>query len=386
MGLQRIGPGLTLVALAALSAVSSACGGQSQSATQTGNADGAFTKGGDDRTGPYSVVEGWWKAAPDHGDEWSWGSVSGVAADTPNRIIVAIWGDQNAQRQERPGSTNYLVVVDRNGNIVENWSQWDSLFNRPHQVYINPYDAERHVWVVERGGNGVHEQILKFTNDGSELVMQLRDPHPVLSREEARANLNPGPLDFGQPAVLAFLPDGHFLLGDGYHNGRIVKYTTDGEYVSEFGSVGSGPGQFDLVHGIAVDKNSRIYVSDRMNHRVQVFTEDGEYIEEWPDIYDPVAIFIDESDAVWVLDATLNRMLKYSLEGELLDYWGAYAEVSSLGRSGWPGGMSLPHQMDMDEDGNLYIAEFGGPWLDKFVPKSGADPSRLIGKRQLGTN
>ena len=89
---------------------------------------------------------------------------------------------------------------------------------------------------------------------------------------------------------------------------------------------------------------------------------------------------------MWVLDATLNRMLKYSLAGELLDYWGAYAEVSSLGRSGWPGGMSLPHQMDMDEDGNLYIAEFGGPWLDKFVPKSGADPTRLIGKRQLGTN
>ena len=279
-----------------------------------------------------------------------------------------------------------MVVADRDGYIVENWSQWDSLFNRPHQVYINPYDAERHVWVVERGGNGVHEQILKFTNDGSELVMRLRDPQPVLSREEARANLSPGPLDFGQPAVLAFLPDGHFLLGDGYHNGRIVKYTTDGEYVSEFGSVGRGPGQFDLVHGIAVDKNSRIYVSDRMNHRVQVFTEDGEYIEEWPDIYDPVAIFIDESDAVWVLDATLNRMLKYSLAGELLDYWGAYAEVSSLGRSGWPGGMSLPHQRDMDEGGKLYIAEFGGPWLDKFVPKSGADPTRLIGKRQLGTN
>ena len=381
MTFGRIGAGLALFSLV----TALACGAENQ-ARSNASASGAFTKGGDDRTGPYEVLEAWWKAAPDHTDGWTWGSVSGVAADTPDRIIVAIWGDQKAQRQERPGGSNYLVVVNANGDIVENWSQWDSLFNRPHQVYISPYDPDRHVWVVERGGNGVHEQILKFTNNGSELVMQLRDPQSVLSREEARANLNPGPLDFGQPAVLAFLPDGHFLLGDGYHNGRIVKYTTDGEYVSEFGSVGSGPGQFDLVHGIAVDKNSRIYVSDRMNHRVQVFTEDGEYIEEWPDIYDPVAIFIDESDAVWVLDATLNRMLKYSLAGELLDYWGAYAEVSSLGRSGWPGGMSLPHQMDMDEDGNLYIAEFGGPWLDKFVPKSGADPTRLIGKRQLGTN
>ena len=226
------------------------------------------------------MVEAWWKPAPDHGDQWTWGSVSGVAVDNPNRIIVAIWGDQGTQGQgERPRSTNYLVVVNRNGDIVENWLQWDTLFNRPHQVYISPYDPERHVWVVERGGNGVHEQILKFTNDGKRLVMRLRDPQPVMSEEEQRKNTNPGPLDFGQPAVLAFLPDGHFLLGDGYQNGRVVKYTNDGQFVMQFGSVGTGPGQFDLVHGIAVDRNSRIYVSDRMNHRVQVFTPDGKYIE-----------------------------------------------------------------------------------------------------------
>ena len=111
-------------------------------------------KGGDDRTGPYEVVEGWWKAAPDHVDGWGWGSVAGVAADTPDRIIVAIWGDQNAEGEERPNGSNYLVVVNRDGEIVENWSQWDSLFNRPHQVYIDPYDPERHVWVVERAATG----------------------------------------------------------------------------------------------------------------------------------------------------------------------------------------------------------------------------------------
>ncbi len=366
-----------------------ACGGERGGSDGDGAAvarsSTAVTKGGDDRTGPYEVVEGWWKPAPDHTDGWTWGSVSGVAADTPDRIIVAIWGDQNEQGEERPGGSNYLMVVNRDGDIVENWSQWDSLFNRPHQVYIDPYDPERHVWVVERGGNGVHEQILKFTNDGSELVLRLLDPQPVQSAADARANTNPGPLDFGQPAVMVFLPDGHFLLGDGYQNGRIAKYTTDGVFVSQFGSVGTGPGQFDLIHGVGVDRDGRIYVSDRMNHRIQVFTASGELIEEWPDIYDPVGIFIDESDAVWVLDATLNRLLKYSLDGELLDYWGAYAEVSSLGRRGWTGGMSLPHQMDRDSEGNLYIAEFSGPWLDKFVPRVGADPDRLVGPL-LGTD
>jgi hypothetical protein len=50
----------------------------------------AVLKGGDDRTGAYGPVAGWWKAAPDHVGEWTWGEVSGVAVDTPDRIIVAV--------------------------------------------------------------------------------------------------------------------------------------------------------------------------------------------------------------------------------------------------------------------------------------------------------
>ena len=78
------------------------------------------------------------------------------------------------------------------------------------------------------------------------------------SEADARANENPAPPDFGQASTLAFLPNGDFLLGDGYQNGRIVRYNADGEFVSEFGSVGSGPGQFDLIHGVAVDEEHRV--------------------------------------------------------------------------------------------------------------------------------
>jgi hypothetical protein len=249
---------------------------------------GEIVKGGDDRTGEYEAVEGWWKPAPDHEGPWTWGEVSGLAVDTPDRIVVAIWGDRNEDGIERPGGTNYVVVVDRNGNILERWTQWDSIFNKPHQVYISPYDPERHVWIVERGGGrGVNMQILKFTNDGSELVMRLVDRDHPTTRAAARANPHPGPYTYGDPAVLAFLPDGSFLLGDGYWNSRIVKYDADGEYLMEWGELGSGPGQFDLVHGLAVDRDRRVYVGDRTNNRIQVFTEDGEFIEEWPDVSDP---------------------------------------------------------------------------------------------------
>lgn len=335
----------------------------------------ATVKGGDDRTGEYEAVENWWKPAPDHDDRWTWGQVSGVAVDHPNRIIVAIWGDRDADGRERPGGSNYLVVVDGNGDIIENWKQWDSIVNKPHQVYISPYDPERHVWVVERGGGrGVNMQILKFTNDGSDLVMRLYDPDHPTTKKEARANPNPGPYAYGDPAVLAFLPDGSFYLGDGYWHSRIVKYDEDGEYLFEWGELGSGPGQFDLIHGLAIDRDRRVYVADRSNNRIQIFTEKGEFIEEWPDITDPVGVFIDENEAVWVISATLNRILKYNRDGELQYYWGTYGGT----RRGFPGGLSRPHQLDVDEEGNVYIASWDGGWVNKFVPKPGADPKKLI--------
>ncbi len=375
MRLERMGVALFLaVGLAILPA----CVGEDQAAQE------AAMKGGDDRTGGYDPVADWWKPAPDHDEEWTWGQVSGVAADNPNRIIVAVWGDRNAEGEERPNSSNYMVVVDGNGDIVERWTQWDSMLNTPHQVYISPYDPERHIWLVERGGGtrDIHEQVIKFSNDGKQIVMRLIDPNPRQSGEEARANKNPGPLDFGQASVMTFLPDGDFLLGDGYQNGRIARYNAAGELVSEFGSVGSGPGQFDLIHGVAVDRDHRIYVGDRTNDRIQVFTEDGEFIEEWPDVTDPVGIFIDENDAVWVISAAVNRILRYNLDGVLQYHWGAFGGT----RGGFPGGLARPHQMDVDQDGNVYVASWDGGWLSKFVPKPGADPIKLVGRGLVLTN
>jgi hypothetical protein len=179
MRVERIGIGFLLTGLAALAA----CVAENQAAP----AQSAIKKGGDERNGEYTAVANWWKPAPDHDSIWTWGEVSGLAVDNPNRIIVAVWGDRNADGDERPRSSNYMVVVDSMGNITERWTQWDSILNRPHQVYISPYDPERHVWLVERGGNGIHEQIIKFTNDGSRIVLRLVDPNPSPARARTRA-------------------------------------------------------------------------------------------------------------------------------------------------------------------------------------------------------
>jgi peptidylamidoglycolate lyase len=361
------------VVLALLAVPLSACVGENRAAS----AERPIRKGGDNRTGEYTPASGWWKPGPDHIDGWTWGQAAGVVADHPDRILVSFTGDRKADGDAERRPRNYIVAVNRQGEIIENWSQWDTVVAFPHQLYISPYDPERHVWVVERGGgpHDVHEQIIKFTNDGSRIVLRLVDPRPRQGQAEARANRNPGPLDFGQPSTLAFLPNGDFLLGDGYQNGRIIRYDAKGEFVSEFGSVGSGPGQFDLIHGVAVDRNRRILVSDRDNDRIQVFTENGRFLEEWPDILGPTGIHVDEDDNVWVLSTTLNQISRFSHEGELLYQFGAYCCT----RGGFEGGFSRPHQMSVDQEGNLYVANYDGGYVTKYVPRSDAIPGRIVG-------
>ncbi|MDE2970993.1 MAG: hypothetical protein OXU35_01680, partial [Acidobacteriota bacterium] len=101
-------------------ALLSACGAGSPADVTESTPERPPVKGGDDRTGEYDAVPGWWKPAPDHVEPWGWGQVSAVAVDTPDRIIVGIWGDRDAENRERDGSTNYLVAVDRDGNLTEN--------------------------------------------------------------------------------------------------------------------------------------------------------------------------------------------------------------------------------------------------------------------------
>ncbi|MDR0786444.1 MAG: 6-bladed beta-propeller [Gemmatimonadota bacterium] len=348
----------------------------------------ALEKGGDGRSGPYIPVEGWWKDHPETDKGFSYAQIAAVAADTPDRIIVGIRGDLTPEGQPRPNSSNYIVVVNGEGNVVERWTQWDTLFAFPHQIYVNPYDPERHIWVVDRGGTDkrIHEQILKFTNDGKQLVMRLRNPDPIQGQggPNRRQNPHPGPLNFGQVSTMTFLPNGDFLVGDGYQNGRVIRFNEEGEFISEFGSVGSGPGQFDLVHGVAMDRAHRIYVVDRNNSRIQVFTEAGDFIEEWPNIYYPSGIYIDENENVWVISGGLNEVMKFNTRGELQTYFGAYGGASPEGARGlpsseFPGGLARPHQLNVDQAGNIYIASYAGPWVNKFVPKPGADPKSLIG-------
>ena len=146
------------------------------------------------------------------------------------------------------------------------------------------------------------------------------------------------PLDFGANASLAFLPDGSFLLADGYWNSRIVKYNADARiHPMEWGELGTGPDQFDLVQGgVDVDRNGRVYLADRRGTAVSRCSRRRENrIAEWPDVFFPVDISLDENDAVWVVSALLNKIMKYNTSGELQYTWGTYGHTGPVfGTSG----------------------------------------------------
>jgi hypothetical protein len=381
----RISTALVLAGVAVLSG----CAESAETAEmQTANQ----VVGGDDRNGQYLPNE-WMKDDPaTHVNGVQWGQHSDVSAIDPNRVYVVTWGDMDAEGQvvnanviRGGGPTHMVVVLDAQGNVIENWSQWDTLMHTPHAIKVDPYDPAMPVYVVERGTSGGPKMgLLKFSNDGKQLLWRRGYEYtPPATAEEAQSR-KPEPFQFGQPAVLAFMPNGDFLLGDGYWNCRVARYNRDGEFISEFGECGTGPGQFNTVHGLSVDSNQRIYVADRSNDRIQVFEEDGTFVAEWPNIASPACVHVDESDAVWVCGRTTNRLLKYDTEGHLQYYFGAYS-MTSGGFDGGNGGFARPHGMDVDREGNVYVANFDGDVITKYTPRPDADRSKLVLPLMRGT-
>jgi len=337
----------------------------------------AQEKGGEEETGPYEVVEGWPRPLGHPG--LTWGSQGGVFAETPNNIFVLQRGELPVPERAPAGYTggygafgtpatqgtprlqNCILVVDAEGKLVESWTQHDPLFaggRGPHKIKISPYDPEKHVWVVD----DVIHQVFKFTHDGKALVMTL-GVKGVQGEDDQH---------FGRPTDIAFLPDGTFFISDGYVNTRVVKFDKNGKFLMTWGKKGTGPGEFNLPHSIDIDAQRRVYVADRSNSRIQIFDENGKYLDQWRNIRQPYHIVITADRHLWVADGVTNKFLKYDLNGKLLYSWGTYGS--------FPGAFWGVHQFSVDSEGNLYAAETFGGRTQKFRPKRGADPAKLVGQ------
>ncbi len=332
-------------------------------------------KGYEEETGPYEVADGW--PVPLGHAGFTWGSMGGVFAESPDRIYVLQRGELPIPPKAPAGYTggygafgapatdgkprleHCILVVDGHGKLLESWTQHDHLFQGgrgPHKVKISPYDPEKHVWVVD----DQRQQIFEFTHDGKKLVKTLGEAG-VAGNDATH---------FAGPTDIAWLPDGTFFVTDGYVNTRVVKFDKDGKFLMTWGSKGAGPGQFNLPHSIDIDRARRLYIADRDNGRVQIFDEAGKYLDEWDHIRSPYHLIVSPDQHVWVSDGVTNKFLQYSPSGRLLSSWGTYGT--------FPGAFWGVHQFSVDSAGNLYIAETFGGRAQKFIPRKGVNPSLLI--------
>ena len=143
-------------------------------------------------------------------------------------------------------------------------------------------------------------------------------------------------------------------MADGHWNNRIVKFNASGRYLLEWGGKGSGPGKFDVPHTILIDRRGRVFVGDRSNERIQLFTQQGEHLTEWDQFGRPSGMFIDHEDVLYVADYEKLRGVTYgnAENGEVL----GFIEGSE------------PEGVVVDLDGNVYTGEVtGGQGGDGYI-------------------
>jgi peptidylamidoglycolate lyase len=130
------------------------------------------------------------------------------------------------------------------------------------------------------------------------------------------------------------------------------------------------------VHGIAVDPQTRrVFVNDRANHRIQVFDENGKYLNEFSlgaDPSDVHLLYIGADRALWAFDRGTSRMVKFDLDGHFLYSFGTWGD--------FPGGFWGVHGFSVDQDGNFYVAEVDNGRVQKFQPRRGANQAFLVSK------
>jgi DNA-binding beta-propeller fold protein YncE len=249
---------------------------------------------------------------------------AGVAVNSKGHIYVF-------HRGKHP-----LMEFDSAGKFVRSIA--DDLFVTAHTLRV---DAEDNIWTTDVGAHVV----LKLSPEGRVLLAlgRMRMPGDDV-------------LHFNQPTDVAFDRDGNLYVTDGEGNSRVLKFDKYGNVLLGWGMKGSGPGQFDLPHSIAID-GDLVYVGDRENARIQVFDRDGRFLREWK-LGHPFGLCIAPDHSIYMCDAIAGHILKINREGKVV---GVIA-----GPEPGKGRHFDPHQIALDKENSVFAAEVM-PWrVQKF--------------------
>ena len=286
-----------------------------------------------------------WPQRPE--DVAAFGWVSGMDLDAQGNIWLFNKGPDPVQ------------VYAPDGRFVRTWGK--DQFVDPHQLRI---DHEGNIWVADFG---LHV-VAKYTPDGD-----------LLQTLGIRGEAGQDERHFNRPTDMAVTHQGDVFVTDGYGNRRIVHFDKHGQFVNTWGAYGSKPGEFVLPHAIVLDSRGRLFVADRNSGRIQIFSQAGEFLDQWDNLVMPWGLFFDARDELWVCGSSPHWWLKDGQYPEFKDQvfmrFGTDGRMRQLytlplGVEGnvQPGETRGVHCLAVDKAGNVYLGDIYGERAQKFVP------------------
>ena len=292
----------------------------------------------------------------------TWGAVTGVFSDPDGRHMWVL--DRCGANSCIDSELDPVFKFDLDGNIVANFG--GGIFAWPHGFFV---DHEGNVWVAD-GPTGARAEAGAAVGKGQQ-VFKL-SPEGEILMTLGIAGVWGDELDrFNGPSEVLVAPSGEIYVLDGHGEGgnnRVMKFAADGEFVRSWGTSGPGPaaGEFSDAHAIAVDSQGRIMIGDRRNIRIQIFDEDGTFLEQWTHLGPPSSLYIDEDDVMYVTD-TQTGALPASYSERRPEDWVRGIRVADA-KTGRVTAFieSNAEFVAADRLGNVYGAEVPGQTLVKY--------------------
>jgi len=300
---------------------------------------------------PYRMLDNWAQLPEGR----PWGAPIGVELDHSDG--KSIWVFDRCGADNCAGSNLAPIMkFDSSGKLIANFGA--GMFNYPHGLFV---DREGNVWVTDsRGEGGKGHTVIKFAPDGKVLMTLGK---PGVSGD--------GPGMLNSPSDVVVSPKGDIFVADGHGektNDRIMKISKDGKFIKAWGKHGSGPGEFDVPHTIALDSTGRVFVGDRSNSRIQIFDADGKFLAEWKQFGRPSSVFIDKNDTIYVADSQSDEKRNPGFKQGIRIGSAKDGKLTAFIPLVDPQ-LQSAEEVAADDEGNIYAGFTGKRNLKKFVKK-----------------